>query len=102
MWFFVKALNTHQDNFKIIEDVENVDHLHQYILKLYDENFSSQFPTSSDYCSFPLFYTELSAVSRPNLSQVFEKYNFLGKGIGKSHTASNHRTVEAKEFLHCE
>jgi hypothetical protein len=52
--FMLKALNTHQDNFKIIEDVETVDHHHQYILKLYDENFSSHFPTSSN-CSFPLF-----------------------------------------------
>jgi hypothetical protein len=39
-----------QENFKII-DVENVDHLHRYILKLYDKNFSSHFPTSSYYCS---------------------------------------------------
>jgi hypothetical protein len=96
----LKALNTHQDNFKIIENVENVDHLHQYILKLYDENFSSHFPTSSDYCSFSLFYAEFSAVSRPNLPQMFEKYNFLCKAIGKSRTVSNHRTVDAKEFLH--
>jgi hypothetical protein len=29
--FMLKALNTHQDNFKIIEDVETVDHHHQYI-----------------------------------------------------------------------
>jgi hypothetical protein len=28
-----KALNARQDNFKIIEDVENVDHLHGNILK---------------------------------------------------------------------
>jgi hypothetical protein len=40
----LKALNAHQDNFTIIEDVENIDHFHEYILKLYDENFSSHFP----------------------------------------------------------
>jgi hypothetical protein len=33
MFFMLTALNAHQDNFKIIEDVENVDHLHRYILK---------------------------------------------------------------------
>jgi hypothetical protein len=27
----LKALNAHQDNFKITEDVENVDHLHRYL-----------------------------------------------------------------------
>jgi hypothetical protein len=37
-----KALNAHRDNFKIIEDVENIDHLRRYILKLYNQNFSSQ------------------------------------------------------------
>jgi hypothetical protein len=58
----LKTLNAHQDNFKIIKDVENIDHLHLSILKLYDENFSSHFPTSSDYCSFPLFYVECFAI----------------------------------------
>jgi hypothetical protein len=33
----VKTLSAQQDNFKIIEDVENIDHHHRYILKLYDE-----------------------------------------------------------------
>jgi hypothetical protein len=42
MCFMSKALNAHRDNFKIIEDVENIDHLRRYILKLYNQNFSSQ------------------------------------------------------------
>jgi hypothetical protein len=42
MCFMSKALNAHRDNFKIIEDVENIDHLRRYILKLYNQNFSLQ------------------------------------------------------------
>jgi hypothetical protein len=72
----LKTLSAHQNNFKIIEDVENDDHLHPYILKLYDENFSLHFPTSSDYCSLSLFYFEFFAVGLTNLRQVYEKTLF--------------------------
>jgi hypothetical protein len=89
----LKALNVHQDNFKII-DVEYVNHLHRYILKLYDENFVSHFPTASDYCSFITityfkFYVEFFAAGCTNFRQVFEKHIFLGKAIEKSHMMSN-------------
>jgi hypothetical protein len=66
----LKALNAHQDNFNFI-DVEYVNHLHRYILKLYDENFLSHFPTASDYCSFITiilnFMYEFFAAGRTNL-----------------------------------
>jgi hypothetical protein len=74
----------------------------RYILKLYDENFSSHFPICIIILLFIsiIFYIELFAVGRPNLRQVFEKHNFLGKAIEKSHGLSKHTSVEAKEFLH--
>jgi hypothetical protein len=31
IFFMLKELNPHQNNFKIIEDVENIDHLNRYI-----------------------------------------------------------------------
>jgi hypothetical protein len=100
----VKTLNAQQDNFKIIEDGENVDHLQRYILKLYDENFLLSHYIFQHHRMIvhylPLFYTKFIAVRRTNLRQVFEKHNFLGKAIRKCYTVSNHRSVEAKKCMH--
>jgi hypothetical protein len=47
-----------------------------------------------------LALTDCAAPHGSQLVFQFEKHNFLDRAIGKSHTVSNHRIIEAKGSLH--